>query len=87
MGAQHLSKGFMCSAWGSDLGFEECNSNKCKVGTMNGCAVSELKKLTTSDIDVDEQEISGTESFQGCQKSEGIFKPLSSYNMNGNFII
>lgn len=45
-GTSHRSKGYMCSAWGTDLGFEECNARKCKQGTMTGCPTSELAKLT-----------------------------------------
>jgi hypothetical protein len=45
-GTRHVSKGYMCSAYGSDLGFEECNDRKCKQDTMNGCLVTDLPRLT-----------------------------------------
>lgn len=83
-GMTHKSKGFMCSAYGTDLGFEECNSRKCKSGTMTGCAVSKLPELTKN-ITLTEDDISGSlEGFQGCPKTDGVFTPLYTMTATGD---
>jgi hypothetical protein len=57
-GLNHKSRGYMCSGYGTDIGFEECNSNKCKVGTLKGCPIDELEQLIKSN-DLDVSRISG----------------------------
>jgi hypothetical protein len=58
-GIRHKSKGYMCSASGTDLGFEECNDRKCKQDTMKGCPVTDLPELTR-DVKLNMSKISGS---------------------------
>lgn len=75
-GVGHKSKGYMCSAWGTDLGFEECNSRKCKQGTLSGCPTSELPNLTKKKT-INPKDVSGTiETFNGCKKVDGVFRTI-----------
>lgn len=87
-GMTHKSKGYICSAYGETFEdgttFEECNTQKCKKGTMSGCDVTKLSDLT-KDVKISAGNVSGAiESFQGCKKRDGIFTPKQTIHMNGN---
>lgn len=72
-GVPHKSKGYMCSAWGTDLGFEECNTRKCKQGTMTGCPASALSELTKRKTLYPDDVSGNVETFNGCVKRDGKF--------------
>lgn len=87
-GMTHKSKGYICSAYGTTFPdgttFEECNSQKCKKGTITGCDVNKLSELTKDMSNLSSDEISGViESFQGCRKQNGIFAPKETMGMDG----
>ncbi len=85
-GMTHKSKGYICSAYGKTFDdgttFEECNSKKCKKGTITGCDINELSELTK---DVSKMtDISGSiESFRGCNKRNGVFTPKEKIGIDG----
>jgi len=58
-GNRHRSKGFMCSAWGTDLGFEECNPMKCKNGSMTGCNIADLPNKIQNIATLTSEDVSG----------------------------
>ena len=58
-GVSHKSNGYMCSAFGTDLDFEECNARKCKPQTLKGCDVSELPQLIQNTTNISDERVSG----------------------------
>ena len=87
-GMTHKSRGYICSAYGKTFDdgttFEECNSQKCKKGTITGCDVNKLSELTKDVSKLTAADVSGTiESFQGCKKQNGIFAPKEKIGMDG----
>jgi len=87
-GMTHKSKGYICSAYGKTFPdgttFEECNTQKCKKGTITGCDVNKLSELTKDVSKLSASDISGAiESFQGCKKRNGIFAPKETIGMDG----
>ena len=87
-GMTHKSKGYMCSAFGHSFEdgttFEECNLQKCKKGSITGCGVSKLSELTKDVSKLDPDDVSGVvETFQGCNKQNGVFVPKENIGMDG----
>lgn len=87
-GMTHKSKGYLCSAYGHTFEdgttFEECNTQKCKKGTIKGCDVSKLSELTKDVSNLSSTNVSGViESFQGRKKQNGIFTPKETIGMDG----
>ena len=88
-GMTHKSKGYICSAYGHTFEdgttFEECNTRKCKKGTIKGCGISKLAELT-KDVSTIENVSGVVETFQGRKKKNGIFAPKETIGMNGSVI-
>lgn len=87
-GMTHKSKGYICSAYGHTFEdgttFEECNTQKCKKGTITGCGISKLTELSKDVSKLSTENVSGSvETFQGRKKQNGIFVPKEIIGMDG----
>lgn len=88
-GMTHKSKGYICSAYGHTFEdgttFEECNTQKCKKGTIDGCGIPKLTELTKDVSKLSAENVSGSvETFQGRKKHNGMFVPKETIGMNGS---